>query len=601
MWSPNGNFTTTATGACGNPTNLSHTNITASSALLGWNAVTGASGYNIEYKVSTSNIWIPVSSTTNSYSLSGLTASTSYNYRIQTICGGSSSNWSSPASFTTTASGGGGGSCGTPSGLASTPSGTSAVVSWAAVSGATTYNVQYRTGTGAWVAVGPISAPTTNASLTPLLAATPYEFQVKANCGLQVGNWSASSNFTTTSASCGTPTNVTSTNVTSSSADVSWVAVSGASSYTLQYKPLAGSTWTTLTNVTSPSSLSALTASTAYVYQVKAICNGVDGPYSSIGTFSTLAGTSGCGDPINLSALTTSTSATLTCDPVTGATAYIVQHRPNGSNSWTTVMVQGNLLNETVTGLTPGTQYEYQIYAVCNNILSNPAYSTFTTDGGSGGGGGGICQDTYEANNSSSTAKPATANQDLTASINPMGDTDWFYFQNTANQPNVQVLLTNLPADYQLIVYRPNGGYVASINSGTNPESIVINNAAIGTYYARIYGSNGANGPSCYTLRPNISNVAFRLAESLDQELTIYPNPTTGMLTIPVLKYQEIGEDNVSITVINQIGKRVFEMVATENSPSEVNMDLSDLPDGIYNVLISVGEYQKVERIVIAH
>lgn len=602
-YSTTANFTTTSSGgggSCGTPTNLASSGITASSAMLSWAAVAGATNYNLEYKVSTASAWTPLSvGNVTTYNLTGLAASTSYNYKVTAVCGGNTGTASTVAAFTTTASGGGG-SCGTPTGLTSTPAGTSAAVSWTAVSGATTYNVQYRTGTGAWVTVGPISAPTVNASLTPLTPTTIYEFQVRANCGNIIGSWSASASFTTTSSSCGTPSGLSSANVTSSSADVSWASVGGATSYTLQYKPLSASTWTTLTNVTSPSSITGLTASTAYVYQVKAVCNGTDGPYSAIGTFSTLAGTSGCGDPINLSAITTSTSATITCDPVTGATAYILQHRPNGGSSWTTVMVQGNLLNETITGLAPGTAYEYQIYAVCNNVLSNSALSTFTTDGGTGGGGG-VCQDTYEANNSSSTAKPATVNQDLTASINPMGDTDWFSFQNTANQPNVQVLLTNLPADYQLIVYKPNGGYVASINSGTNPESVVINNAAIGTYYARIYGSNGANSPSCYTLRPNISNVAFRLAEPQDQELTIYPNPTTGMLTIPVLKYQEIGEDNVSITVMNQIGKRVFEMVATENSPSEVNMDLSDLPDGIYNILISVGDYQKVERIVIAH
>jgi hypothetical protein len=49
--------------------------------------------------------WTTTTSTTNSKSLTGLTASTTYNYQVQAVCASGSSAYSTAASFTTSASG----------------------------------------------------------------------------------------------------------------------------------------------------------------------------------------------------------------------------------------------------------------------------------------------------------------------------------------------------------------------------------------------------------------------------------------------------------------------------------------------------------------
>jgi len=88
---------------CNTPTGLAASNITNTSATVSWSAVSGALRYNLQWKVSTSSTWNTLSGiTSNSYSLSGLTAGTAYKYRVKTVCSGSTSSYSATASFITT-------------------------------------------------------------------------------------------------------------------------------------------------------------------------------------------------------------------------------------------------------------------------------------------------------------------------------------------------------------------------------------------------------------------------------------------------------------------------------------------------------------------
>ena len=94
--------------------------------------------------------------------------------------------------------GGGGSSCGTPTGLASSSiTNTSATVSWAAVSGAVTYNLQWKASlSSTWTTVSGLT--TTSRSLTGLTAGTAYQFQVQTVCSGGTSAYSAASSFTTT-------------------------------------------------------------------------------------------------------------------------------------------------------------------------------------------------------------------------------------------------------------------------------------------------------------------------------------------------------------------------------------------------------------------
>ena len=101
----NTNFTITSTSSCNAPGGLAASSITNTSAALSWTSVSGASSYGVDYKASTSTTWIVLSAsnTSASISLSGLLASTIYNFRVKTICSASASSAYTTSQFTTTA------------------------------------------------------------------------------------------------------------------------------------------------------------------------------------------------------------------------------------------------------------------------------------------------------------------------------------------------------------------------------------------------------------------------------------------------------------------------------------------------------------------
>ncbi len=187
-----------------------------------------------------------------------------------------------------------GGACTAPTGLASSGITTStATVSWGAASGAVSYNLQYRVnGNATWTTV---SNATTSKSLTGLVANTIYNYQVQTVCASSTSAYSAASNFTTLSAtSCGTPAGLSASSVTTSGATLNWAAVSGASSYNVQYRIVGSATWTSTTSATTSKAVAALAASSNYEFQVQAVCTGGSGVFSASGTFTTAS--AGCTD-----------------------------------------------------------------------------------------------------------------------------------------------------------------------------------------------------------------------------------------------------------------------------------------------------------------
>jgi hypothetical protein len=90
--------------ACATPILPNATNITAGSALLGWTEIGAATLWDIEWGVSgfTQGTGTIVSGVTNPYTLTGLLPGTAYSYYVRASCGGGSfSGWSVVNSFTT--------------------------------------------------------------------------------------------------------------------------------------------------------------------------------------------------------------------------------------------------------------------------------------------------------------------------------------------------------------------------------------------------------------------------------------------------------------------------------------------------------------------
>ncbi|MBL7952261.1 MAG: fibronectin type III domain-containing protein [Flavobacteriales bacterium] len=273
---------------CSAPTGLAVSNTTTTGATLGWAAVPGAASYTLQWKANAAATWTTVTGiASTTYALSGLTAGTAYQFQVSTVCASSSSSYASPVSFTTTVAA----TCGVPSGLsASSISTTSATVNWSAVSGAVSYNVQWKLASASsWTTI--TGATGTSRTLTGLTPSTAYQFQVSTVCGASSSAYSGAASFTTSAASsCGVPTGLSASSITASSGTLNWTAVSGAVSYTVQWKPASSSTWNTITGITGTSrSLTGLAASTVHQFQVSAVCSASSSAYSAATNFTTSA------------------------------------------------------------------------------------------------------------------------------------------------------------------------------------------------------------------------------------------------------------------------------------------------------------------------
>ena len=369
-------FTTlTPPPTCGVPTGLAAGSLTTTGATATWTAVSGAISYNVQYKLTAGSSWTTVSTSGLSYAINGLTAATAYQVQVQTVCSAGSSAYSAAVSFTTATPPP---TCGVPTGLSAlsiTIGG--ATASWTAVSGALSYNVQYKSAVGStWTSA---STSATTYAIPSLTAATAYQVQVQTVCSTGSSAYSTAVSFTTLALpTCSVPTGLVTSSLTTTGATATWTAVSGATSYNVQYKPTAGSTWTTVSSASTSYAMSGLTAATAYQVQVQTVCNTGSSAYSAAVSFTTLALPT-CGVPTGLAvgSLTT-TGATATWTTVSGAISYNVQYKPTAGSTWTTVA--NATASRALTGLTPSTAYQVQVQTICS--AGSSAYSaavSFTT------------------------------------------------------------------------------------------------------------------------------------------------------------------------------------------------------------------------------
>ena len=188
------------------PTLSSPANVATNVAIaptLSWSAVTTAVSYNLEYSTSSTfaNNVTPISGiTTTSRAIAGLTNSTTYFWRVSATNTTGTSAWSAVSSFTTVA----------PLAIPVAPTLTSPAnvatnvtrtptMSWNAVTGAATYEIQVSTtNTFAVVTFGRTGLTARSIRVSPQLGSrTAYFWRVRAVNTAGIGPWSAFRSFTT--------------------------------------------------------------------------------------------------------------------------------------------------------------------------------------------------------------------------------------------------------------------------------------------------------------------------------------------------------------------------------------------------------------------
>ena len=358
-------FSTSGAVACVAPTALQATPSTTT-AVLSWAAQAGVTGYQVRYRLEGSTVWAYETVTTNSLAISSLISGMPYMWTVRSICnaeGTLASPFATNAFFETT----GVVACQVPTNVtANNITSATADLAWGDMS-ASSYQIRYRVaGTPIWTLV-PIVSPMY--TLTGLESGTPYQVQVKSLC---TGDGSVQSLFssvvafeTSGTVSCEVPINLVSSNITTSSATVSWTTVAAASNgYELRYRVKGTALWIIVMAGTNSYNLTNLEPGLAYQFSVKSNCSTsplLTSVYSVPAEFST-QGLPTCIVPTGFSVSATDTDADIAWDNA-GALSYDVRVRVSGSTLWTNLNTGTNSIS--LGSLQTGTNYQYQVRSVC--------------------------------------------------------------------------------------------------------------------------------------------------------------------------------------------------------------------------------------------
>jgi hypothetical protein len=382
---------------CPAPGAIPATFITSTSATLNWTiSGTGTNpSFILQYRnLSTAGSpWVTVTTNGISYNLTNLTPANVYEYLVAQYCVNPNgvlvlSLYSNSILFTTLPSTT---TCPTPTGLTTTNiTSNSALLSWQPGLATYSYNVRYRmANTANWTVV---SGPNTSLPLSNLLSSTTYEWQVQTICSNSTPNtltspYSASVFFTTlpSTSTCNTPTNLSESNITNTSATLNW-NTTGASSYHIRYRISTSTTWIYKSSTTNSKSITGLISGGIYTWQARSICVipgnvSIKSPWSALRTFTTLV-QSNCPAPQALTAgNVTSTSALVSWMPVTTATNYQVSYRivspVNPNTSW--IYVYASTTSLLLQNLLGGSVYECRVRSNCSPAGTNGSLGPWST------------------------------------------------------------------------------------------------------------------------------------------------------------------------------------------------------------------------------
>ncbi len=482
------------------PTQLSIAAITGPSITLSWtDNATNETGYQVQMctganctsfaAVSASTL--AASSTTHTEA--GLADGTVYRFRIRAVATSANSNWLTSGNLTTP------GVPNAPAGLTTSTGRTGVTLSWSAVTGATSYDVQSCTAsacTFATVTGSPVAAPTTTLDITNLTANTGYQFRVRANNAVGAGAYTTTSTVTTLNAMTAAVTSASVASKTTSSINLSWSGgATGSVGYLLE---LCNANCVTCNSpitvaqanpATTTYSFTGLTASTAYCFRITSfqgpdtddrnahyqygdvVTHTAPNPPTGFSVTSTAATTAVLSwtDPAaNLpTQFQIDTIASTTCSSFSGATTT------------TDAFVGAGAANTaTITGLTPNTAYCFRI----RSEAAGPYYSSYVTTA---------------ATPSTTTQSVPTAPSELVISSVSSTAIELRWQDRSSDETNWEVqrcdATSSTASCTTFTAISANGCAAASINSANVTRCLDTDGITAGEYYYyRVRAKNGA-------------------------------------------------------------------------------------------------------------
>ncbi len=124
----------------------------------------------------------------------------------------------------------------------------------------------------------------------------------------------------------------------------------------------------------------------------------------------------------------------------------------------------------------------------------------------------------------------------------------------------------------------------------SNQQNLI--NIAAGNYILEVTDANGCTVQQEFTVQP-VSSITQR---KLEQDISLFPNPTTGILT---MAFDDMEARYASISVLDLTGRLVVKHANADVSSGMYVLDVSGIADGVYFVRIMIDSHIVAKRLVV--
>jgi GEVED domain/Secretion system C-terminal sorting domain/Fibronectin type III domain len=505
--------------SCPSAQNLSHSFVNGINYFT-WTGDPGVTDYSIE--IMESGAYAPwellTTTSSTSFTTPGGLLSATYDWRIVSNC---------PLTPTTTGIATFTLPCPAPTALITTNiTQTSATICWDNPYGQFPYEqgvgVAYRPlGSSTWIQLT-TSTLNQNWPLSGLTPGTTYEWCVNLNCPYFDSD-PVVAQFTTNGIPCGVPQTLNVLNLSANSALLNWAGVSGANSYTIQYR-VAGGNWNTINTASSFTqyNLTNLAFATNYEYKVAANCASGQSAYSNVYAFST------------------------NCVSLNNSSEYLDFFKIN-----TILRVSGQEANgyanlNTNTNLVKGTTYQTQLSA---GFTASSYAESFAIYLDVNKNGSFELSERIHGVGMLSNGNTKTFNMTI-PSATVSGPNTLRVILLRQGQPGVNMVPCPVPGSFGEVE-----DYAVTIVSPPSSSELTDTNAETAEEVS----------------------ASIRAASMLDDKVTIYPNPSNGLFTITC------ANGIVSYQIYNTSGTMIKE--STNAVPFDhIDIDLQNNVQGLYYV-----------------
>ena len=376
---------------------------------------------------------------------------------------------------------------------------------------------------------------------------------------------------------CDAPTALAASNITETSADITW----NGTALTYEFKLNSGAA-ETLT--TTSKALTGLTANTAYTVEVRAICEDQQSAWVTT-TFTTLAEQGGEEpDPEIVAPVVATTAATgvdhqsailngtITAGSET-ITAQGFQYKAQSATTWSEVSATGTTISAVVNGLTEQTTYIFKAYATTASGTVEGNEMTFTTTAAP------VVVVLGEV-----TTTPATNVGNTSATLNGVlvsaGESENFtvgfalatvadFTLETAEVQNITSTLSE-------------SAFTATVNDLTEGQ----------TYFYRAYITNEAGTAYGSVETFTLSSLAEEIAGTINA--TIYPNPAQDNATMEIE-----GLDQDAKIVISDLQGRILSQEAISAGETHYTINVSNMASGVYYIRIVTDKAVSTQKLIV--